>query len=122
MNAFTGAGVYTASVTGLTYPTKPGEIINVKVVAADTDGVTGSPLTTTVTLLPALAVAENSVIEGAGLQFVVALNVEWFNPSTGVSMSGMPTTGGTNRIFSPPFTGDAVLYLAAPSGVPATPT
>jgi len=41
------------------------------------------------------------------------LNVEWFNPQTGVSISAGLTTGGTQQSFTPPFLGDAVLYLVA---------
>jgi hypothetical protein len=42
------------------------------------------------------------------------LNVEWFNPGTGATMSAPAITGGsTAQSFTPPFTGDAVLYLKA---------
>jgi hypothetical protein len=39
--------------------------------------------------------------------------VEWFNPATGISSNGGSVAGGAKRSFSPPFSGDAVLYLKA---------
>ncbi len=39
------------------------------------------------------------------------LSVEWFNPGTGVAVAGASTTGGGSRNFTPPFSGDAVLYI-----------
>jgi len=39
-------------------------------------------------------------------------DVEWFNPATGNVMSGEAITGGGSRDFTPPFKGDAVLYVA----------
>ena len=48
------------------------------------------------------------------------LMVEWFNPSTGVTTAGGSINGGANRSFTPPFGGDAVLYLRG--SVPPTPT
>ncbi|MCX6050506.1 MAG: DUF6298 domain-containing protein [Chloroflexi bacterium] len=39
------------------------------------------------------------------------LAVEWFNPATGVTVPDAPTTGGANRSFNAPFSGDAVLYI-----------
>jgi hypothetical protein len=45
------------------------------------------------------------------------LNVEWFNPSTGVTTSAGTVTGGSSsRAFTPPFSGDAVLYLVDSAG------
>lgn len=41
------------------------------------------------------------------------LSVEWFNPTTGRAQSGGTVSGGGTRAFTAPFTGDAVLYLAA---------
>jgi hypothetical protein len=38
--------------------------------------------------------------------------VEWMNPATGVKTAGAPVSGGAARAFSPPFAGDAVLYLS----------
>ena len=39
------------------------------------------------------------------------LSYEWFNPATGsVAWTGT-TTGGASRTFTPPFSGDAVLYV-----------
>ena len=39
------------------------------------------------------------------------LSVEWFNPRTGTTTDGEKTTGGASRSFTPPFSGDAVLYI-----------
>ncbi len=40
------------------------------------------------------------------------LSVEWFNPSTGVATMAPPIpAGSSSQSFSPPFGGDAVLYL-----------
>lgn len=39
------------------------------------------------------------------------LTVEWLNPSTGIVTMGIKTTGGGNRSFTPPFSGDSVLYI-----------
>jgi len=41
-----------------------------------------------------------------------ALSVEWFNPATGVLSSGGSVMAGTTQAFTPPFGGDAVLYLS----------
>jgi hypothetical protein len=42
--------------------------------------------------------------------------VEWFNPTTGKATSGTPVTAGaSSHPFTPPFTGDAVLYLSRPT-------
>jgi hypothetical protein len=46
---------------------------------------------------------------------VGALSVEWFNPSTGATVAGSPTTGGGSRNLTAPFSGDAVLYIFKPS-------
>jgi len=40
-----------------------------------------------------------------------SLSFEWFNPRTGKVTPGGTVVGGTNRHFTPPFTGGAVLYL-----------
>lgn len=40
-----------------------------------------------------------------------ALNVEWLNPDTGAKSAGNAVQGGAVRTFTPPFGGDAVLYL-----------
>jgi hypothetical protein len=46
-----------------------------------------------------------------------SLNVEWFNPATGVTTpSGTVTAGVSNQSFSAPFSGDAVLYLVDTAG------
>ena len=55
------------------------------------------------------------------------LTVEWFNPSDGTTTDGGTTPGGAIRSFTPPFDGDAVLYIyqASPSATPtstSTPT
>jgi Family of unknown function (DUF6298)/Putative collagen-binding domain of a collagenase len=39
------------------------------------------------------------------------LQVEWFNPEQGDILRGPPIQGGAIRTFTPPFAGDAVLYL-----------
>ncbi len=39
------------------------------------------------------------------------LTVEWFNPSTGTTTSGGTVAGGASRSLTPPFSGDAVLYI-----------
>jgi hypothetical protein len=45
------------------------------------------------------------------------LAVEWFNPSTGTTMSQSPmAAGSSSQSFSPPFDGDAVLYLVDTMG------
>ena len=45
------------------------------------------------------------------------LSVEWFNPSTGVATGGdrIPA-GSSSQAFTPPFGGDAVLYLVDTAG------
>jgi len=37
--------------------------------------------------------------------------VEWMNPATGGKTIGNAISGGAPKTFSPPFPGDAVLYL-----------
>jgi hypothetical protein len=44
------------------------------------------------------------------------LNVEWFNPSTGVTTTASPVPAGSSRTFTPPFQADAVLYLIDSAG------
>ena len=45
------------------------------------------------------------------------LNVEWFNPATGTSTTAGTVTGGSSsQSFTPPFNGDAVLYLVDSAG------
>ena len=45
------------------------------------------------------------------------LNVEWFNPSTGATTAGGAVpAGSSSRSFTPPFSGDAVLYLVDSTG------
>ncbi len=44
------------------------------------------------------------------------LVAEWFNPRTGVASKGGRLQGGARRSLRAPFAGDAVLYLALPSG------
>jgi Bacterial Ig domain/IPT/TIG domain/Family of unknown function (DUF6298)/Putative collagen-binding domain of a collagenase len=44
------------------------------------------------------------------------LNVTWLNPATGATSSGTSVTGGSTLSFTPPFSGDAVLYLADAAG------
>ena len=41
------------------------------------------------------------------------LALEWFNPSTGATIAGTAiAAGSSSQSFTPPFQGDAVLYLA----------
>ena len=45
------------------------------------------------------------------------LAVEWFNPSTGKAIAGEPVPAGLSaQEFTPPFAGDAVLYLVDKAG------
>jgi hypothetical protein len=45
------------------------------------------------------------------------LAVEWFNPSSGAVITGNPIpAGSSSQTFSPPFSGDAVLYLVDSAG------
>jgi hypothetical protein len=45
------------------------------------------------------------------------LSVEWFNPSTGAATKASPVNAGASaQSFTPPFAGDAVLYLADATG------
>jgi hypothetical protein len=70
--------------------------------------------------------AEYLVYDPAGGSFTVDLSamppsrhlqVEWFNPATGMATAGDPIhAGASNQRFTPPFTGDAVLYLVDTAG------
>jgi hypothetical protein len=45
------------------------------------------------------------------------LAVEWFNPTTGAKIVKDPIRSGSSRqSFTPPFSGDAVLYLVDAAG------
>ncbi len=45
------------------------------------------------------------------------LTVEWFDPSSGATTTGDPVPAGSpSQSFTPPFTGDAVLYLVDTAG------
>jgi hypothetical protein len=45
------------------------------------------------------------------------LAVEWFNPATGETIAESPISAGSaSQSFSPPFNGDAVLYLVDTAG------
>ena len=45
------------------------------------------------------------------------LVVEWFNPATGKTTTQSPISAGSaSQLFSPPFNGDAVLYLVDTEG------
>jgi hypothetical protein len=45
------------------------------------------------------------------------LAVEWFNPATGETIAQDPVkAGASSQSFTPPFKGDAVLYLADTRG------
>ena len=63
--------------------------------------------------------AELLVYAPVGGSFTVNLStnkgpfaVEWMNPATGAKAAGPRVSGGAQRTFHPPFSGDAVLYLA----------
>ncbi len=43
---------------------------------------------------------------------VGSLAVEWMNPTTGTKSTGAKVSGGSTLTFTPPFKGDAVLYLS----------
>jgi hypothetical protein len=70
--------------------------------------------------------AEYLVYAPAGGSFTVnlsamssarALAVEWFNPSTGAVIAAKPIpSGSSSQVFTPPFSGDAVLYLVDTKG------
>jgi len=45
-------------------------------------------------------------------EFDGPLVVEWMNPATGAKAAGASVRGGSTRTFTPPFSGDAVLYLS----------
>jgi hypothetical protein len=43
--------------------------------------------------------------------------VEWFNPATGATIVKRPIPSGSSaQPFTPPFSGDAVLYLVDTAG------
>ena len=45
------------------------------------------------------------------------LAVEWFNPATGAVVAANPVPAGSpKQSFTPPFSGDAVLYLVDIAG------
>jgi hypothetical protein len=70
--------------------------------------------------------AEYLVYAPAGGTFTVDLSavprsrtlaVEWFNPATGTATAGLPVpAGAAAQSFTPPFSGDAVLYLVDTKG------
>jgi hypothetical protein len=68
--------------------------------------------------------AEYLVYEPNGGSFSVnlsattrTLNVEWLNPSTGaITTGGIISGGSASQSFTPPFSGDAVLYLVDAAG------
>jgi pimeloyl-ACP methyl ester carboxylesterase len=41
-------------------------------------------------------------------------DVEWFNPGNGQTTLANSVTGGGTRTFTPPFSGQAVLFVALP--------
>jgi len=57
-------------------------------------------------------------LTGTSAEFLV----EWFNPATGVATSGGAVAGGATRTLTPPFSGDAVVYLKATASPPPTVT
>jgi chitodextrinase len=48
-------------------------------------------------------------------------SVEWLNPSTGQKTTGSAVAGSSQKSFTPPFSGDSVLYLKKTGVVDATP-
>jgi hypothetical protein len=45
------------------------------------------------------------------------LSIEWFNPSTAAATAGDPIpAGSSSQSFTPPFSGDAVLYMVDTAG------
>jgi hypothetical protein len=52
----------------------------------------------------------NFTVSLSGL--VGPLAVEWMNPATGAKTVGVTVSGGSTISFTPPFSGDAVLYLS----------
>jgi Putative collagen-binding domain of a collagenase len=73
----------------------------------------------------AAAAAEFLVYAPAGGEFNVNLSrvtgsvaVEWMNPATGEKSLGATVSGGSTTTFTPPFSGDAVLYLSTIEGRP----
>ncbi len=49
------------------------------------------------------------------------MNVEWLNPATGAESRGDPIAAGSPaQSFTPPFSGDAVLYLVDSAGAPGS--
>src|SRR5262249_36090490 len=44
------------------------------------------------------------------------LSVEWFSPATGATLAAASVPAGSSRSFTPPFSGDAVLYLVDSAG------
>jgi hypothetical protein len=73
---------------------------------------------------PIASGAEFIVYASSGGTFTVnlsattrTLNVEWLNPATGAITQASPITGGSSaQPFTPPFSGDAVLYLVDSAG------
>ena len=70
--------------------------------------------------------AEYLVYAPAGGSFTVdlsampasrTLTAEWFHPATGAAVTGKPiASGSSSQLFTPPFGGDAVLYLVDTGG------
>lgn len=56
-------------------------------------------------------------LSGTGNTF----SVEWYNPETGGTSAASPVTGGSSSTFTPPFGGDAVLYLKNTGTAPSSP-
>jgi len=44
------------------------------------------------------------------------LAAEWFDPATGTTSTGGEVAGGASSTFTPPFPGDAVLFLSGSAG------
>jgi hypothetical protein len=70
--------------------------------------------------------AEYLIYQAGSGSFTVTLGagdyaVEWFNPSNGGATGGPTVSGGATRTFTPPFGGDAVLYLKSTTPPPPPP-
>jgi len=53
----------------------------------------------------------NITVDLSAVSSSKALNVEWFNPATGMIISGGTVNGGASRSLTPPFSNDAILYI-----------
>ncbi|HEY7291368.1 MAG TPA: putative collagen-binding domain-containing protein [Vicinamibacterales bacterium] len=59
----------------------------------------------------------NVTVDLSAMSSARRLNVEWFNPSNGATTTGSVVAAGSrSQSFTPPFSGDAVLYLVDSAG------